>query len=175
MGGVYRRREWAPPLIWGSNSPNLGQPAVHVAGRPPNSASTDFGYRIPHAPTLLDMLAKRKLKLHQHLASRPHFGSVGPELCVTSSPHVILSVTMPYFRHIKDMHRFCSIWYFFVIRCSWNGKSRKLMELVSNKHLSSISWMKFGYVGGRYVYFMITNTPTLRVLLILEEKKRIKS
>jgi hypothetical protein len=35
--------------------------------------------------------------------------------------------------------------------------------------------MKFGYVGGKYVYFMIANTPTLRVLLVPEQKKRIKS
>jgi hypothetical protein len=56
------------------------------------------------------------------------------------------------------------------------GKSTKLMELVSNKHLSSISWMKFGHVGGRYVRFMTANTPhLLRVLLILEQKKIIKS
>jgi hypothetical protein len=37
-------------------------------------------------------------------ADRPHFGSVWPEICTTSSPHVILSVTMPYFGHIEDMH-----------------------------------------------------------------------
>jgi hypothetical protein len=67
---------------------------------------------------------------------------------------------------------------FSIIWCSWNSKSTKLMELISNKHLSSISRMKFGYVGGRYVYFMTANTPlphTLRVLLVPEQKKRIKS
>jgi hypothetical protein len=40
---------------------------------------------------------------------RPHFGSVRSELCATSSPQVILSVTMPYFGHIEDMHGFWSI------------------------------------------------------------------
>jgi hypothetical protein len=39
-------------------------------------------------------------------ADRPHFGSVGPRLCATSSPHVIFSVPMPYFWHIEDMHVF---------------------------------------------------------------------
>jgi hypothetical protein len=63
-------------------------------------------------------------------AARPHFGLVGPGLCATSSPHVIFSVTMPYFGHIEDMHRFWSIWCFFIIRCSWN--SRKCINLVEN-------------------------------------------
>jgi hypothetical protein len=70
-GGTYRCSEWAAPLIWGGNSPNPGLSAVHVAGRPPNSASTDFGHWIPHAPTLLDTLTKRKLKWCQHMAGRP--------------------------------------------------------------------------------------------------------
>jgi hypothetical protein len=39
-------------------------------------------------------------------AGRPHIGSVGLGLCATSSPHVIFSVTIPYFRHIEDMHGF---------------------------------------------------------------------
>jgi hypothetical protein len=92
-------------------------------------------------------------------AGQPHFGSVGPRLCATSSPHVILFVTMSYFGHNEDMHGFWSIWCFFIIWCSWNGRSTKLMELVSNKHLSSISWMKFGYVIGKYMHFMTVNTP----------------
>jgi hypothetical protein len=49
------------------------------------------------------------------------------------------------------------------------------MELVNYKHLYSISCMKCGYVGGKYMHFMTVNTPTLRVLLIPEQKKRIKS
>jgi hypothetical protein len=93
-------------------------------------------------------------------AGRPHFGSVEPEICITSPPRVIFSVTMPYFRHIEDMHGFWCIWYFSVIRCSWNGRSTKVVELVSNKHLSSISWMKCRYVGGKYMHFMTANTPT---------------
>jgi hypothetical protein len=34
---------------------------------------------------------------------------IGLGLCATSSPRVILSVTMPYFGHIEDMHGFWSI------------------------------------------------------------------
>jgi hypothetical protein len=94
-------------------------------------------------------------------ADRSHFGSVGPGLCATSSPRVIFSVTMPYFGHIENIHGFWNIWCFSIIRCSWNGRSTKLMELVSNKHLSSISWMKCSYVGGKYMHFMTVNTPPL--------------
>jgi hypothetical protein len=67
-------------------------------------------------------------------------------------------MTIPYFGHIKDVHGFWSIWSFSVIRCSWNGRSTKLMELVSNKHLSSISWMKYRYVGSKYMHFMTANS-----------------
>jgi hypothetical protein len=63
----------------------------------------------------------------------------GPGLCAMSSPCVILSVTMSYFIHNEDIHGFWSVLCFFVIRCSWKGKSTKLVELISNKHLSSIS------------------------------------
>jgi hypothetical protein len=52
------------------------------------------------------------------VASQAHLGSVEPVLCSTSFPHVIFSVTMPYFRHNKDMHRFWSMWCFSIIRCS---------------------------------------------------------
>jgi hypothetical protein len=90
---------------------------------------------------------------------RPHFGSIGPGLCATSPPRVIFSVTMPYFGHIEDMHGFWSIWCFSIIQYSWNGRSSKLVELVSNKHLYSISWMKCRYVGGKYMHFMTANTP----------------
>jgi hypothetical protein len=71
-------------------------------------------------------------------AGQPQFRSVGPRLCATSSPHVRFSPIMPYFGHIEDMNRFWSIWCFSIIRCSSNGRSTKLVELVSNKHLSSI-------------------------------------
>jgi hypothetical protein len=33
------------------------------------------------------------------------------------------------------------------------------VEFDSNRHLSSISYMKCRYVGGKYMYFMTTNTP----------------
>jgi hypothetical protein len=92
-------------------------------------------------------------------AGRPHFGSVGPRLCATSFPRVIFSVTMSYLGHIEDMHGFWSIWCFSVVRCSWNGRSTKLVELVSNKYLSSLSWIKCSFVGGKYMHFMIANTP----------------
>jgi hypothetical protein len=85
-------------------------------------------------------------------AGRLHFGSVGPGLCATLSPHVILSVTMTYFRHIEDMHEFWFIWCFSVIRYFWNGRSTKLVELISNKHISSISWMNCRHVGGKYMH-----------------------
>jgi hypothetical protein len=39
-----------------------------------------------------------------------------------------------------------------------NGRLTKLMKLVSKKDLSSISWMKYMYVGSKYMYFMTTNT-----------------
>jgi hypothetical protein len=93
-------------------------------------------------------------------AGRPHFGSVGPRLHATSSPHVIFPVTMSYLGHIEDMHEFWSIWCFFVIRCSWNGRSTKLAGLIRNKHLSSLSWIKCSYVGGKNMHFMIANTPS---------------
>jgi hypothetical protein len=92
-------------------------------------------------------------------------GSTGPTLAqlglgfVPHHPLVIFSVTMPYFWHIEDMNRFWSIWCFSVISCSGNGRSTKLMELVSNKHLSSISWMKCRYAGDKYMHFMTSNTP----------------
>jgi hypothetical protein len=52
------------------------------------------------------------------VADWPHLGSVEPMLCATSFPHVILSVTMPYFGHNEDMHGFWSIECFSIIRCS---------------------------------------------------------
>jgi hypothetical protein len=92
------------------------------------------------------------------VVGRPHLGSVEPVLCAMSFPHVILSVTMTYFGHNEDMHRFWSIWCFLIIRCSSNGRSTKLVELISNKHISSISLMKYRYVGGKYMHFMTANT-----------------
>jgi hypothetical protein len=73
------------------------------------------------------------------VVGRPHVGSVELVLCAMSFPRAILSVTMPYFGHNEDMHGFWSIWCFSIIRYSRNGRSIKLVELVSNRHLSSIS------------------------------------
>jgi hypothetical protein len=99
---------------------------------------------------------------------RPHLGSVGPRLFATSSHHVILSETTPGFGHDEDMYGFWSIWYFSVIRYSWNCISTKL---VSNRHLCSISCMKCRYVGGKYMHFMTANTPTVRALLVPKQRK----
>jgi hypothetical protein len=52
----------------------------------------------------------------------------------------------------SDMHVFWSIWCFSIIQCSWNGRSTKLVELVSNKYLSSISYLKCKYVGSKYMH-----------------------
>jgi hypothetical protein len=49
------------------------------------------------------------------VASRPHLGLVELVLCATSFPHVIFSVTMPYFGHNEGMHGFLSIWCFSII------------------------------------------------------------
>jgi hypothetical protein len=107
-------------------------------------------------------------------AGQPHFGLVGTRLCTTSSPCVILSVTIPYFGHIEDMHGFGSIWCFSIIRCSWNGRSTKVIEHISNKHLSSISCMKWKNVDGKYMHFMTTNTPhTLRAFLGPKQRKEL--
>jgi hypothetical protein len=95
------------------------------------------------------------------VADWSHLGSVEPVLYATSFPHVILSVNMPYFGHNEDMCGFWSIWCFSIVRCSWNGRLIKLVELVSNKNLSSISWMKCRYVGGKYMHFMTANMGVL--------------
>jgi hypothetical protein len=118
MGRIYRRWGGCPPQAWGSLEHLDGRPAVHVASRPTFSAFTDFGHHRPTPLTSFDKCMKRFSKICQTLVGRPHFDSVGPGLCAMSSPHVILSVTMSYFRHNKDMHGFWSIWWFFVISCS---------------------------------------------------------
>jgi hypothetical protein len=129
-----------------------GRPA-RVAGQPSflaalNLGITDLLHRPPLTRVWNDFWKYAKLwPVGQGSGvGRPHFGSVGLELCAASSPRVILFVTMYYFGYNKDMHGFWSIWCISIIRCSWNGKSTKLMELISNKHLSSISWMKYRYV-----------------------------
>jgi hypothetical protein len=96
---------------------------------------------------------------HGFHEDKPHLGLVGPRLFATSSPRVILSEANPSFGHNEDMYGFWSIWCFSVIRCSWSGRSAKLLELISNRHLSSISCMKCRYVGGKYMHFITANTP----------------
>jgi hypothetical protein len=93
------------------------------------------------------------------VAGWPHLGLVEPVLCPTSFPRVIFSVIMPYIGHTEGIHGVWSIWCFSIIWCSWTGRSTKLVDLISNKHLSSISWMKCRYVGSRYMHFMTANTP----------------
>jgi hypothetical protein len=82
---------------------------------------------------------------------------VGPRLIATSSPCIKLSKSTPVFGHHEDMYGFWSVWCFSVIRCSWNGRSTKLIELISNRHLFSTSCMKCRYVGTKYMHFMTAN------------------
>jgi hypothetical protein len=141
-----------------------GQPA-RVAGRPSFLATPTLGIACPvHGPSLTRWQsgvwkgANTWPACQEGGGGQPHFGSVGPGLCATSSPRVIFSVTMHYFGHIEDTHGFWSMWCFSVIWCSWNGRSTKLMELVSNKHVSSISLTKCRYVGGKYLNFITANS-----------------
>jgi hypothetical protein len=46
---------------------------------------------------------------------------------------------------------------YLIIRCPWNDNSTKLMELIRNKHLFSISHLKYGNVGGENGGFFIAN------------------
>jgi hypothetical protein len=147
---------------WGSGSPHF-KPASHITWSGDQALwqhyLCHFGY--PFCRLKLTHVEDRFWKGAKPWPSdRLPFGSVRPWLCATSSPHVILSVTMSYFGHNEDMNGFWSIWCFSVVRCFWKGKSTKLVKLVSNKHLSSISWMKCRYVGGKYTHFMNANTPT---------------
>jgi hypothetical protein len=43
------------------------------------------------------------------------------------------------------------------IRCSCSDNSTKLVKLICNKHLSSISYMKVRYVGSENMCFMTAN------------------
>jgi hypothetical protein len=42
---------------------------------------------------------------------------------------------------------------------------QKLMELISNRHLSSISSMKCRYVSGKYMHFMAANSSAEWIIL----------
>jgi hypothetical protein len=150
-------------LLWLVNHPLRG----NVTGLPTSqNPKTPEGLKIRFSIIIRGILTElpclTELELGKLCRTRMDFGSatvLEPVLYATSFPHVILSVTMPYFGHNEYMHGFWSIWCFFVIRCSWNGRSIKLVELISNKHLSSISWMKYRYVGTKYMHFMTANTP----------------
>jgi hypothetical protein len=48
-------------------------------------------------------------------------------------------MTTHYFGHIEDMHGFLLICCFLVIRCSWNGRSTKLVKLISS-YLLYLEW-----------------------------------
>jgi hypothetical protein len=102
MGDIYRWSEWAPPLIWGGNKPYPGRLALHMAERPPNSSSTEFGHRIPRASTLLETLAKQKLKWHQHLTG-PTLARFGPGFV----PHHPLVSYSPWLCLILDTLKIC--------------------------------------------------------------------
>jgi hypothetical protein len=155
IGGLCRCFGWK----WGPGGP-LVRPADQIGW---TGGQVSWLHRLwvldTAAPTFLDTLAKWNLKGRQHLAGRPAPIWLGwARAFAKSSPHVIFYVTMPCFGHIEDMHRFWSIWCFSIIGCSWNGRSTKLVELISNKYLSSICSMKCTYVGGKYVHFMTANT-----------------
>jgi hypothetical protein len=126
IGGVSELHHWFEVIT-----------RQNLAGWPPNLASTDFGHQIPCAANSLTRWESGNWNGANTWpvgqggrAGQPHFGSVGPRLCATSSPHVILSMTMPYFGHIEDMHGFWSIWCFSIIWCSWNGKSTNSWNLL---------------------------------------------
>jgi hypothetical protein len=78
--------------------------------------------------------------------------------CYGDNSHII-----PSYHIISDYALFWTYWRYawilvhmrlFVIWCSWNGRSTKV---ISNKNLSSISCMKYNYVGGKSMHFMTTN------------------
>jgi hypothetical protein len=96
-------------------------------------------------------------------SANPTLAQLGPGF-VPCRPLVSYCLWLPLgFGHNEEMYGFWSIWCFSVIQCSWNGKSTKLVELISNKHLSSISWMKCRYVGSKYMHFMTTNKAHPRI------------
>jgi hypothetical protein len=74
------------------------------------------------------------------LAGRTHLNSVEPVLRDTSFPCIILSMTMPYFRHNEDMHGFWSIWCFSVIWCSWIDQQNSWNSLVISIYLLYLEW-----------------------------------
>jgi hypothetical protein len=95
-GGIYRGVKSVPWSKVGLGGP-LVRPASYGGRAAKFPGRAEFEHWMPCAPTFLDTLAKWSLKRRQHLAGRPHFGSVGPEFCATSSPHIIFSVTIHYF------------------------------------------------------------------------------
>jgi hypothetical protein len=151
---------WLKVVLRGATC-QAGRPA-RVAGRPSFLAAPALGIGCPmHRPSLTHWQSGVWKGANTWPAGQgggvgwPHFGSVAPRLCATSSHHVILSATMPYF---EDMHGFWSIWCFSFVRCSGNGRSTELVELISNKHLYSISLMKCRYLGDKYMHFMTVNS-----------------
>jgi hypothetical protein len=140
-----------------------GRPA-RVAGRPSFMATPTLGNGYPVHQSSLTRWQSGIWKGANTWPAGPTLALLGPGF-VPQHPLMSYSLWMRYFGHIENMHGFWSIWRFSVIRCSWNGRSIKLIELVSNKHLSSISWMKCMYVGGKYMHFTTTNTCHLANLL----------
>jgi hypothetical protein len=150
---------------WGLGATcQVGRPA-RVAGRPCFMAAPTLGIgHHMHRPSLTRWQSGIWIGANTWPTDqgggpgRPHFGRLGPGFM----PHHPLMSYSLWLCLILDILKICMdfwyIWCFSVIWCSWKGRSTKLVELVSNNHLSSVSWMKCRYVGGKYMHFMTANT-----------------
>jgi hypothetical protein len=147
--GIYRGAKlvlW-PKVGLGGPTCQASRPA-RVAGQPSLLAALTLGIGCPvHRPSLTHWQRGVWKGTNTWPAGQgggafwPHFGLVGPGLCATSFPHVIFSVTMPCLGHIEDVHRFWSIWWFSIIWCSWNGRSKNsLNSLLISTYLLYLEW-----------------------------------
>jgi hypothetical protein len=76
----------------------------------------------------------------------------------TSSPPVVEPMTLVKFKLWTIFMDFDPWRSYLIIWCPWNNNSAKLMEVVRNNHLFSISHMKYGNVGGENGCFTTANT-----------------
>jgi hypothetical protein len=163
--GIYRGLSQCFGQKWGSGSPlvrpagNLGWPGGQVlwSHQLSHLGSSSYRLNMTHVESVI-LLAQIPGQLVKEWG-RPATPLVGWAWAFSHIiSRVILSQTTPGFGRNEDICGFWSIWYLSIIRCSWNGRSTKLIELISNSHLSSISCMKCRYVDGKYLHFMIVNT-----------------
>jgi hypothetical protein len=98
---------------WAGEAHLSGRSAMHLAGRPSFLLAQPLG--IGYLEHRLFWTRKQNIFCkctntwpagQGGVASRPHLGLVEPVLCAMSFPHVIVSLTMPYFGHNEDMHGF---------------------------------------------------------------------